>query len=532
MQFIFLLYHYFHAEEVYNSVRVMITCYVWMTGFGNFSFFYIKQDFGWLRVVQMLWRLNFSVILLMLIHNNTYILYYICPLHTFYFTMTYVVMYIWQSVNHSVWAIRVKLLIVGVVIYLVWDTSGTVFDTLFFWLGTDPVVGAKLGSVWGYPLVVAAVVMLGMFMWWYTNIYSMDKLEYNLHHSYFAFIPLTAYIFFRNITPTVRSGVSMSLHALGKTTLETYLLQHHVWLTSNAKTLLTLVPGMPWVNFALATIMFFYLSKELYRLTMSLRGMILPDNKDLAFRNGMGMIFVLGVFAAVAYVLQLFKASPMAVALVCLFLFLVTSLLIKRFGRGISSHDTFNAVWKKMFLFVIVLFFLGLIAEFTILRIGGSVVVESNRTVSPYYNSAMIKKCKNGLAAGHWEASSLCMTGKSANAAFCTTEDWVWDESSAACKFHHLSSGEASALFAKKRIVFAGDSAIRHTYHQFNHMLDMANEYHDDSAAKFHADMEFFHSKANISISFVWAPFVRNITSALQARGDADLYVLGASLWD
>ena len=63
MQFIFLLYHYFHAEEVYNSVRVMITCYVWMTGFGNFSFFYMKRDYGWLRVVQMLWRLNFSVIL-------------------------------------------------------------------------------------------------------------------------------------------------------------------------------------------------------------------------------------------------------------------------------------------------------------------------------------------------------------------------------------------------------------------------------------------------------------------------------------
>ena len=53
MQFIFLLYHYFHAEEVYNSVRVMITCYVWMTGFGNFSFFYMKKDYGWLRVAQV-----------------------------------------------------------------------------------------------------------------------------------------------------------------------------------------------------------------------------------------------------------------------------------------------------------------------------------------------------------------------------------------------------------------------------------------------------------------------------------------------
>lgn len=43
MQFMFLMYHYYHAEEVYNAIRIMITCYVWMTGFGNFSFFYIKQ---------------------------------------------------------------------------------------------------------------------------------------------------------------------------------------------------------------------------------------------------------------------------------------------------------------------------------------------------------------------------------------------------------------------------------------------------------------------------------------------------------
>ena len=48
---------------------------------------------------------------------------------------------------------------------------------------------------------------------------------YNLTHAYFAIIPLTSYIFFRNITPGVRSGVSMSFHDLGKTTLETYLLQ-------------------------------------------------------------------------------------------------------------------------------------------------------------------------------------------------------------------------------------------------------------------------------------------------------------------
>ncbi|CAN0476189.1 unnamed protein product [Hapterophycus canaliculatus] len=30
------------VAQVYNSIRVFITAYVWMTGFGNFSFFYLK----------------------------------------------------------------------------------------------------------------------------------------------------------------------------------------------------------------------------------------------------------------------------------------------------------------------------------------------------------------------------------------------------------------------------------------------------------------------------------------------------------
>ena len=60
-------------------------------------------------------------------------------------------------------------------------------------------------------------------------------------------------------------------YLIGKTTLETYLLQHHIWLTSNAKTLLTIVNDSPWINFALASLLFVVVAKELYRLTMSLR---------------------------------------------------------------------------------------------------------------------------------------------------------------------------------------------------------------------------------------------------------------------
>lgn len=210
-----------------------------------------------------------------------------------------------NSVNHDKWKIRYKLLCVGIVIYIVWDLNSTVFDFLFGWLGTEKEIGATNGSLWewyfrssldhwstyfgmifalnfpiaeqlfkvgqGYPLILVACIFTVVSVWWFNNIYMLEKLEYNLAHSYFAFIPLLSYIFFRNITPGIRSQVSMSFHDLGKTTLETYLLQHHVWLTSNAKTLLTLVPGHPWVNFAITTVMFFLLAKELYRLTMTLR---------------------------------------------------------------------------------------------------------------------------------------------------------------------------------------------------------------------------------------------------------------------
>ena len=238
-------------------------------------------------------------------HGNTYILYYICPMHTFYFLMVYATMFLFSSINHSKWGIRIKLMVLGVLIYIIWDVNNGIFDTLFSFLGTDSIIGAKAGSVWeyyfrtsldhwssflgmifalnfplaeqyfhkakGWPLFIAGVLIGALTLWWIITCYTLDKMNYNLSHSYFAIIPLTSYIFFRNITPSIRSGVSMSLHDLGKTTLETYLLQHHIWLTSNAKTLLTIIPGHPWINFALATILFFTVSKELYRITMSLR---------------------------------------------------------------------------------------------------------------------------------------------------------------------------------------------------------------------------------------------------------------------
>lgn len=92
MQIMFLLYHYFAAKEFYNVIRVLIASYVWMTGFGNFSYFKLKEDYSLWRVLKMLFRLNFLVFVMCLLMNTDYVLYYICPMHTMWFLSVYAVM--------------------------------------------------------------------------------------------------------------------------------------------------------------------------------------------------------------------------------------------------------------------------------------------------------------------------------------------------------------------------------------------------------------------------------------------------------
>jgi hypothetical protein len=70
---------------VYNFIRVLIAAYVWMTGFGNFSFFWVRGDYSIRRMLKMLFRLNFFVTLLCITLSRQYMLYYICALHTWWF---------------------------------------------------------------------------------------------------------------------------------------------------------------------------------------------------------------------------------------------------------------------------------------------------------------------------------------------------------------------------------------------------------------------------------------------------------------
>jgi hypothetical protein len=84
------LYHYYEAREIYNAIRIFIAGYVWLTGFGNFSYYYRTGDFSIGRFCQMMWRLNFMVFFCCVVLQNSYMLYYICPMHTIFTVFVYV----------------------------------------------------------------------------------------------------------------------------------------------------------------------------------------------------------------------------------------------------------------------------------------------------------------------------------------------------------------------------------------------------------------------------------------------------------
>lgn len=601
MQFVFLLYHYYNAEELYNLIRVMITCYVWMTGFGNFSFFYVKNDFSFVRVVQMLWRLNFLVIFLCLSQGTTYILYYICPLHTYYFFLVYATMRIGSHLNYTRFGLRLKMFVVACIIFLIWDIDSGLFRLFHFpFAGQMPKLGATSGTLWewyfrtfldhwstflgmvfasNYPIVslfyrkleaqqwslhwaakgvVGASLLFALYLW-ISGPLHLAKFDYNRTNPFFGVVPLITYVYFRNLTPTLRSYSLDLLHQIGKTTLETYLMQHHIWLTSDAKSLLTLVPGWPKVNMITVTCIYFIISRRIYKLTLFLRGMLLPNDKAKCIQNLTYMGFIVLGFFALAHSLTIMNAvSTVSIVIMCviggaLIYQTVLDLSWQAFrecaptppdagqaeSKKIAAPEKESIVAKMSppLIGTMVILILCLLWQVTTMNGAGKILPLPSNCEADVNNGMWVpingcNEFSRGLGYRDHHVSGM---------ATCTGAfvwGWYATASNSMCRFSNRSAKKLQSQLKQRRIVFVGDSMTRSIFYAFSRAMgdDIGATY--DATLPKHSDVS--REIGTTQLEFRWAPMAQDSLGKLQQYNkdvfsEADIpdaLIIGGGAWD
>ena len=281
MQLVFLLYHYYRATWVYNEVRVLVSCYVWMTGFGNYIFFTVKKDFSFTRVLTTLIRINLLTLGLIAVNQTSMMLYYVVPLHTIFFLTTWATCWVEKVFKRSLLSLGLSL----VFLVLVFEWWQPFEKEVAFRFGLD-----RYSAWWGMvcariflqyklqkniqsalPIVIGLSLCATWFVLWG---HEHDKYVYNPNHPYIVILPISGYILIRNGHPILRRYYSKAMAWAGDISLETYVLQFHMLMCKNAEHILVLVPNMPVFNTVVVSILFFIISRVVRESTVHIQSFV------------------------------------------------------------------------------------------------------------------------------------------------------------------------------------------------------------------------------------------------------------------
>ncbi|KAH7104658.1 Cas1p-domain-containing protein [Auriculariales sp. MPI-PUGE-AT-0066] len=302
MQIAILIYHYLGASKVsgiYNPIRALVAAYLFMSGYGHTTFYLKKADFGFLRIMQVMVRLNLLTVVLAYTMNTDYLSYYFAPLVSYWFFVIWVTLYLGKAYNTNTTFLLLKIAASMAfrpqpVLQHQMECEGVEFRvSLDLWIVYSGILSAiayikfrelRLGDHPRWPniqrgsLILAAITMVWYFGFELTRV---DKFDYNAWHPFVAVLPVLAFVALRNANVKLRGASSKVFAFIGTCSLETFILQYHIWLAADTKGILLVIPGTRWrpLNLVVSTIIFIYLSYKVANATGELTTWICGSKK-------------------------------------------------------------------------------------------------------------------------------------------------------------------------------------------------------------------------------------------------------------
>lgn len=125
-------------------------------------------------------------------------------------------------------------------------------------------------ALWPVAVKVSIGASAFAMLWFFAfELWQPTKFTYNGWHPYVSCIPVTAFFILRNANHTLRSASSNMFAFIGRCSLETFIIQYHLWMAADTKGLLMVIPWTQWriVNMALTTTVFIYVSHQVSQAT-------------------------------------------------------------------------------------------------------------------------------------------------------------------------------------------------------------------------------------------------------------------------
>jgi len=338
MQLIILIYHMTGASQIiplYMHIRVLVSSYLFLTAYGHFCFFWNGASVSFVRLCQVLFRMNFMTVVICLCMNRSYQSYYFVPLVSFWYVVVYVVLALPPKANAATcqtksiyyFYIIVKFICLFAVITVLY-MSEVLFENIFlikpwralFVTSDDRIhewwfrwsldrysilfgmlfalaycIGQKYvlldespsSNLWGRNrlAVVVFTSILGITGYAAFTFTCRNKPECNDVHSYVAFVPIVSFILLRNVWGSLRMRFSSFFAWFGRISLELFIGQYHIWLAADTHGVLVLVPNYPVLNVIVTSYILVCIAHEFHQITSRLVAFFVPSDWKRTLRN-------------------------------------------------------------------------------------------------------------------------------------------------------------------------------------------------------------------------------------------------------